>query len=132
MFALVRCLARVRATIVLVLACTLGSGGMLPVWAQLAGVEGPHVCHCSTDHHDCVCARCHTDGDAKRYRTVETVKGRCGDDEVGFGGHGVTAVLAAGPAPLPAADATEHEDATPPRMRPLRRSRPPTPPPRSA
>lgn len=115
-----------------VLVCSVATGGMLPVWAELAGVEGPHVCHCSADHHGCVCAHCGTDQDGKALRAVSTVKGRCGDDEVAFGGRGFVAVLVPPLARVPAAcgEGIPAVRAALPRIR--LRARPPTPPPRAA
>ena len=89
--------ARFPALRALVIALTvaLGSAGTLPLWATLLGVEGPHACHCSRDHHDCVCARCHTDPDAAMRISSETLKARCGDDEVVYGGHRAIAITPA-------------------------------------
>lgn len=85
---------RLLRALVLAIALPLASAGALPVWAQLVGVEGPHVCHCSTEQHDCVCPRCHTDPDAAMFLSTESLKGRCGDDEIAFGGKAFIAVLA--------------------------------------
>ena len=58
----------------------LASSGALPVWARLVGVEGPHVCHCSIDKHDCVCAKCNPELEEELLLTSESLLGRCGDD----------------------------------------------------
>lgn len=85
--------ATLLRALVLVLALPLASSGALPFWAQLAGVEGPHVCHCSIDKHDCVCPKCNPDHEEDMLFTSESLKGRCGDDEVAFGGKAICAVL---------------------------------------
>ncbi len=116
--------------LIFALVLPLASSGALPFWAQLAGVEGPHVCHCSLEKHDCVCPRCDTDPDAADYLSSESLKGRCGDDELAFGGKALAAVLVA-PVVVtaPSRDAflarelaVEHTRPSPP---------PPTPPPRA-
>jgi hypothetical protein len=84
-------IALIRALVV-ALALPLASSGALPFWAQLAGIEGPHVCHCSAEKHDCVCPKCNPDRDDLLV-TSESLKGRCGDDEIAFGGKTLRAVL---------------------------------------
>ena len=81
--------------LVLALALPLVTSGALPLWAQLAGVEAPHVCHCSIDKHDCVCAKCNPELEEDLLFTSESLLGRCGDDEVLFGGKAICAVLPA-------------------------------------
>lgn len=97
--ATLRRLARLRAVRVLVVALSfaLGSAGTLPLWATLLGVADVHVCHCSREHHDCVCARCHTDPDANMLVSSETLSNRCGDDDIVFGGQRLVTLAA----PLP-------------------------------
>lgn len=117
----------VLRALVFVLALPLMSAGALPFWAQLAGVEGPHVCHCSVEKHDCVCPRCNTDhGDALG---AESLKGRCGDDELAFPGKLLLSVLPATfvIAPVAARIASDHDALPPFESLSLR---PPTPPPR--
>lgn len=124
---------RTLRLLVLILALPLASAGALPVWAQLVGVEAPHVCHCSLDHHDCVCPRCQTDPDAEEYLSAASLKGRCGDDEIAFGGSAMRAVLDAPCGPLleaPSCSAPNGFFTTSPPGRD--RTRPPTPPPRAA
>jgi hypothetical protein len=84
--------ALLRALVV-ALALPLASSGALPFWAQLAGVEGPHVCHCSLEKHDCVCPKCNPDHEGEMLLTSESLKGRCGDDELAFAGKAICAVL---------------------------------------
>lgn len=133
MFAVLRRFVTVELVLLVVLVCSVAAGGMLPAWAQLVGVEGAHVCHCSTDHHDCVCAHCGTDPDGKAFRAVSTVKGRCGEDEVAFGGRGFNAILSPPIAGVPAAEVVEATamGVSPASITRLR-ARPPTPPPRAA
>jgi hypothetical protein len=83
---------RAMRALVLALTCALGSAGTLPLWATLLGVEDVHVCSCSHEHHDCVCARCHTDPDAAMKVSSETLKNRCGEDDVVFGGQRLLAI----------------------------------------
>ena len=81
--------------LVFALLLPLASSGALPVWAQLAGVEAPHVCHCSIEKHDCVCAKCNPELEEELLFTSESLLGRCGDDEVLFGAKAICAVLPA-------------------------------------
>jgi hypothetical protein len=83
----------VLRALVLALALPLMSSGALPFWAQLVGVEGPHVCHCSVEQHDCVCPKCNPDHEDRL--GSESLKGRCGDDELAFAGKALRAVLPA-------------------------------------
>lgn len=121
----------VLRAMVVALVVALASSGALPVWARLVGVEAPHVCHCSAERHDCVCARCHTDPDAAMYLSTESLEGRCGDDEMAFGGKTLLAVL---PSPTTVAPATASLLPAPVSVRPLLlpRAEPPRPPPRIA
>ncbi len=121
-----------KLALLVILASSLATAGMLPVWAQLAKVDGPHVCHCSTDHHGCVCARCGTDADANGHRSIATIKGSCGDNELAFGGRGFVAVLPATSPDVPLV-AAEWLASSPLLTRELRRDRrPPKPPPRAS
>ena len=117
--------------IVLALLLPLASSGALPFWAQLAGVEGPHVCHCSIEKHDCICPKCHPDHEEELLFSSESLTGRCGDDEVAFGGKAICAVLPASSVIAPMVTRTAIAPAflwTPSDLaRP-----PPTPPPRSS
>jgi hypothetical protein len=123
-FALLRAL-------VFALVLPLASSGALPFWAQLAGVDGPHVCHCSLEKHDCVCARCNPDHEDEMLLTSESLKGRCGDDELAFAGKAICAVLPPSTVLAPIASrlwielpaSRDISDVTLP---------PPTPPPRSS
>ncbi|MBX3233616.1 MAG: hypothetical protein KIT84_11480 [Labilithrix sp.] len=111
----------------LALLLPLASMGALPTWARLVGVESPHVCHCSLEHHDCTCSIC--DPEHSPRLSTESLEGRCGDDDVAFGGSVLRAVLPApfviAAAPMVRRDLPAHH---------VRVSRgadpPPTPPPR--
>jgi len=122
---------RVLRAVVLLLAVSVGSAGALPVWAALVGVEAPHVCHCSTEHHDCVCARCHTDPDGEMRFSKETLQNRCGDDDVLFGGRQLLAIAAPLPAIVAAPAHATVATLLPGRLRSRDPGEPPTPPPRS-
>ncbi|MBX3263530.1 MAG: hypothetical protein KF782_27915 [Labilithrix sp.] len=118
----------VRA-LVLALALPLASAGALPFWAQLAGVEAPHVCHCSIEKHDCVCPKCNPEHEEEMLLSSESLKGRCGDDDVAFAGKAICAVLPASSVLAPIARRTAV--APPSWRRPSDLARPPpTPPPR--
>ncbi len=120
--------ALLRALVVM-LVLPLASSGALPLWARLAGIEAPHVCHCSIEKHDCVCARCNPENE-DLLLTSESLEGRCGDDDVAFPGKAIIAVptaqvvLAAAPAGSDLADASLSD----PPPAPVRA--PPDPPPR--
>jgi hypothetical protein len=118
-------------TIVLALALPLATSGALPLWAQLVGVAGPHVCHCSIEKHDCVCARCNP-GHDDLLLSSESLKSRCGDDEIAFPGKAIVGVLAA-PAVVAAAPSERLAAGSPaPEPAPAPARAPPTPPPRSS
>lgn len=124
-------LIRLVRLVVLVATLPFVTAGALPAWAELLGAEQPHICHCSRDHHGCVCVRCHTDPDAEMGVSSDSMKGRCGDDDVVAGGaHAKITVLRAGvelglaPAPLEGRTAIDRL------VEPSSRDRaPPTPPP---
>lgn len=119
----------VRA-LVLVLLMPLATSGALPSWALLFGVEAAHVCRCSVEEHDCVCPKCHPDDADDLALTTESIKGRCGDDDVAFAGKALGAVLSKGSVLTPTAERTAFVPDVPATPRELR-DRPPIPPPRS-
>ncbi|MBX3220134.1 MAG: hypothetical protein KF795_06405 [Labilithrix sp.] len=123
-------IALLRA-LVLALAVPVASSGALPLWAALAGVEAPHVCHCSIEKHDCVCPKCNPDHEDELVFSSESLSGRCGDDDVAFAGKAICAVL---PAPSVLAPSASRTPIVAPRARrPSDLARPPpTPPPRPA
>lgn len=124
-----RSLALWLRLLVLALAVPLMSSGALPLWALLAGVEAPHVCHCSIDKHDCVCAKCNPEHEEDFLVTSESLTGRCGDDEIAFGGKAICAVLPAPSILAPIASRTSIALPIPRLLSDLARP-PPTPPPR--
>ncbi len=81
----------VRRLLVLVLSLSLATSGAMPLWALLAGIEAAHVCHCSLEKHDCVCAKCNPEHEDTL--STESLKGRCGDDDAAFGGRVLVGVL---------------------------------------
>ncbi|MBN9162101.1 MAG: hypothetical protein J0I07_14155 [Myxococcales bacterium] len=107
----------------------LASSGALPVWARLVGVEGPHVCHCSIDKHDCVCAKCNPELEEELLLTSESLLGRCGDDEHAFGSKAICAVVPPSSVIAPVAERVSLPPATILLVSDLARP-PPTPPPR--
>lgn len=122
-------LIRLARLVVLVATLPFVTAGALPAWAELLGAEQPHVCHCSRDHHGCVCVRCHTDPDAEMGVSSDSMKGRCGDDDAVAGGAHVKItvlrpMIGLAPAPL------EGRASIPRLVAPRSRDRaPPTPPP---
>lgn len=132
-FANARAFPILRA-LVLLLVLPLATAGTLPAWAALVGSDTLHVCHCAADHHDCVCAKCHTDPDAETAPSTATIRGQCGDEEAAIvGAKPFVAVLHASvdellPVDLP----REGLAALPPAMASRDRTRPTTPPPRRA
>ena len=117
--------------LVFALAVPLASSGALPFWAQLAGVEGPHVCHCSIEKHDCVCPKCNPEHEEDMLFTSESLKGRCGDDEIAFGGKAICAVLPASGVLAPIGSRTAIALPAARLVSDLARP-PPTPPPRTS
>lgn len=114
--------------IVFVLVSSIATLGALPFWAQLAGVEGPHVCHCSTEKHDCICVKCHPDRDDMVLST-ESLKGRCGDDEIAFGGKAFAAIPPASSIVLTRFHVPVAHDDVVTKLESLPSPRPPLPPP---
>lgn len=53
------------------------------------------MCHCSAEKHDCVCPKCNIDQRDEMLVSGESLSGRCGDDDVAFGGKALLAVLEA-------------------------------------
>ena len=77
-------LARYARLVILLVSLPLTSAGALPAWAALFGVEGPHICHCAD--YECHCVRCHTESDDPTLLvSSESLKGRCGEDDISFG-----------------------------------------------
>lgn len=126
-----RAAALLLRVLVLVLAFPLASSGALPLWAQLAGVEGPHICQCGIKKHDCLCAKCDPEHEEDLLFTTESLTGRCGDDETVFGGKAICAVLAAPVTFVPFAT-RPLEAASEAALVPVPPPEPPTPPPRSS
>lgn len=115
--------------LVLVLSLSIATSGALPLWALLIGVEAAHVCRCSIEKHDCVCAKCNPDQDEMRV-SGESLSGRCGDDDMAFGGKAIAALPSAPmmivedpPAPIDVEVQAAEPVVLPPRA-------PPKPPPR--
>jgi hypothetical protein len=123
-------LALLRGLVVM-LALPLATSGALPLWARLAGIEAPHVCHCSIERHDCVCARCNPENE-DLLLTSESLEGRCGDDDVVYPGKAVVVVTPAPIvlAPAPVASGRADRLLSQPPAAPARA--PPVPPPRSS
>lgn len=115
--------------LIFALALPLVSAGALPVWARLVGIEGPHVCHCSIDKHDCVCAKCNPELEEELLLTSESLLGRCGDDERVFGSKAICAVLPASSVLAPIVEQVSLPPVTFSVIVDLARP-PPTPPPR--
>lgn len=107
----------------------LASSGALPSWALLFGIEAAHVCRCSVEEHDCVCPKCNPDQGDDLALTAESIKGRCGEDDVAFGGKALGAVLPPTSVLTPPAERTAFVTTIPLAPRDLR-ERPPIPPPR--
>lgn len=126
-----RAVALLLRALVLALALPLASSGALPLWAQLAGVEGPHICRCGIQKHDCVCAKCDPEHEEDLLLTTESLTGRCGDDEIAFGGKAISAVLPPAASVVPFAGlAIGAAEAPDPVLIP--ESAPPTRPPRAS
>lgn len=125
-------LSRAVRLVVLLAALPFVTAGALQAWAEFAGVESPHVCHCARDHHGCVCAKCHSDPDAETVISSESIKGRCGDDDVVGGASDVPITLFV-PFTVLAPSALEGKAPLPtlPQVRSRERGPPPPPPPRT-
>jgi hypothetical protein len=121
--------ASLLRTLVFTLFLPLASSGALPSWALLVGVEGAHVCHCAIEQHDCLCPKCNPDHEDELLLTSESLQGRCGDDDVAFGGKALGAVLP--PSSILTPGVTRTKVASPVVLLPTDLARPPpTPPPR--
>lgn len=123
-------LRRVVRPLVLVLLLPIASSGTLPLWAQLVAPE-VHVCHCHRDHSDCVCEKCNPELRRVVF-SEENVKGRCGDDDLSFGGVNLPSLPPSPPASvLPPEHAALLVHGSYDRLASLERA-PEKPPPRSA
>ncbi len=73
--------------LVLMLVLPLALSSALPFFARIAGGPAPHVCHCalSGGHSTCACPICNPDRDDLKLNEV-SLRGKCGDDDVAFGG----------------------------------------------
>jgi hypothetical protein len=117
--------------LVYALVLPLASAGALPSWALLFGVEGPHVCHCSVEQHECFCPKCNPDQADQLALSSESIQGRCGDDDIAFGGKAFCAVVPATGVLVASVTRAEMAPAAASRVPDLNRA-PPTPPPRSS
>ena len=64
----------------------LAFSSSLPAYARIVSGQAAHVCACETrgGHTTCACPICHPDREDLRL-TEESIRGRCGDDDVTFG-----------------------------------------------
>lgn len=123
-----RWLTTLLRALVTALLLPLATAGALPSWALLAEVEAAHVCHCSLEKHDCVCAKCNPEQE-EMLLSSESLTGRCGDDDVAFPGKLLVAVLPPSGVLAPIVVRVSGDAAVPhPPESPSRA--PPTPPPR--
>lgn len=122
--------ALLRVVVALLIAC-VASGGALPSWAQIAQGPGAHVCQCSVEHHDCLCARCHAD-DPSLWTSSESIKGNCGTRAELLGPTAMKAVVFEAASVAAAGLVDELTFSPPPALSDTPRAPPPTPPPRRA
>jgi hypothetical protein len=124
--------AALRA-LVFALLLPLAFTGGLPMLARVIGGPLTDVCHCEVrgGHATCACPICHADSDEFRL-TDESIRGKCGDDDVAFGGAIGVAVLAPGFVLAPAPRAGAASVRAPPNLDSAVKPEPPTPPPRLA
>lgn len=123
-------LVRVRVLIA-ALALFVASGGALSSWVQIARGPGAHVCHCSIEHHDCVCVRCNPD-DPSLWTSSESIKGECGTRSELLGPSAPKAMVHE-PTSVPTPGVVgELTFDPPPLLSDAQRAPPPTPPPRRA
>jgi hypothetical protein len=122
-----------RHLFVLALVLPLALSSALPTLAHVLGGPLAHTCHCEIrgGHSTCACPICNPDRDDLKL-SEESIRGKCGDDDLTFGAALGSAVLpAAGVTVLPADVSRKARPiaAHPPAsvFRP-----PPTPPPRLA
>jgi hypothetical protein len=91
--------AAVLRLVVLALVVPLSLSDALPVFASVLGRPPVHVCRCDSHHATCACPICHPEHRDELLFRQESIRGTCGDEDVGFGG-----ALALSPA-IPAATA---------------------------
>jgi hypothetical protein len=111
----------------------LALSALMPAFARIVSGPAPHVCRCELrgGHSTCACPICNPDRDEELALGAASIRGRCGDDDVAFGGALGLAVLGAEPS-LPSADVA-FLPLSVPRTRPPDVIIPPaTPPPRRA
>jgi hypothetical protein len=119
--------------IVLMLVLPVALSSALPTFARVLGGPAPHVCHCAIrdGHSTCGCPICNPDRDDLKLSEA-SIRGKCGDDDVVFGG-GLDVAIAPPPGItiVPPDVTAEAPPAVSPRL-PLVFLTPPTPPPRFA
>jgi hypothetical protein len=115
--------------IALLLPLALSAG--LPTLARALGGAAVHVCQCEAraGHSACACPICHPDDEGLRI-SEESIRGKCGADDLAFGGALGVAVLTASFVVLPAPSAAHEAEAAPPALASRAAREPPTPPPR--
>jgi hypothetical protein len=118
---------------VLALVLPLALSSALPIFARVLGGPQVHVCHCAMHGGEstCGCPICNPDRDDLQL-SEESIRGKCGDDDLAFGAALGTAVAPpAGFTIIPPDITGETPSAVSPRL-PLVFLTPPTPPPRFA
>jgi hypothetical protein len=128
-----RVLTRALHVLVLSLVLPLSLSGALPVFARALGGPTVHVCHCAAHGGpaSCGCPICNPDRDDLAF-SVESLRGKCGDDDLAFGAAlGAAVAPPAGVTVLPPDLVAETSPVIALRAALVYRT-PPTPPPRSA
>jgi hypothetical protein len=120
----------VRVALFALLVFPLALSSAFPAFARWVAGPRIHVCHCEASHSTCACPICHGEDDDTCRLSEASIRGKCGDDDLAFGGALGMAVLPAGvsgfaPAALVAAVPELVTPAVPSRDR-----APPVPPPR--
>jgi hypothetical protein len=122
----------VRVVVLALLAWPLVFSATLPMAARLIAGERLHICRCETSHGDptCACPICHPD-DPEYRLSEESIRGKCGDDDVVFGARHGLGVLPAVAVPILPGEFVALRDDVPAQERAEAFLVPPTPPPRS-
>jgi len=78
-------------------ALVVAAGATLPVYARAVAGEKAHVCHCHAagPHANCDCPVCFPDREVDLVSLEQMLKGRCGDDDLGWQTISHPAVLSA-------------------------------------
>jgi hypothetical protein len=87
--------AALSRLMIVALVLPLALSVLFPAFAKMVAGPAPHVCRCEVrgGHSTCACPICNPDRAEELTASEESIRGRCGDDDLTFGGALGVAVL---------------------------------------